>query len=304
MATPPARTELADTYPNPSNAVFRTGIGKLHDFLIGLLGSTGNAAEARAALGIGAISNRNKVVNGRFLYNPRAVSGTVTLAAGAYGHATWKAGASGCTYTFAASGNDVLITITAGSLIHVIEGSFIESGVYCMSWTGTAQGKIAGGSYAASGVVSSSQTAGTNVQIEFGTGTLTRVQVEAGSVPTPTELRLLPQEIFLCNRYVIGFSEAADFVLGYGIVAAATTAGAITVPLPTPMRAVPAIVTTGSGNIQVLSTTTSVAGTPTSLRLFGNIFQFNVPSASSNTVGHMAGYLVPNTRVLTLTAEL
>lgn len=52
MATPPARTELADTYPNPSNAVFRTGIGKLWDYVTTLLGATGNQADARTALGI------------------------------------------------------------------------------------------------------------------------------------------------------------------------------------------------------------------------------------------------------------
>lgn len=33
MTAPPARTELADTYPAPSNATFRTGIGKLWDFI-------------------------------------------------------------------------------------------------------------------------------------------------------------------------------------------------------------------------------------------------------------------------------
>ncbi|WP_157755079.1 hypothetical protein [Variovorax boronicumulans] len=58
MATPPARIELADTYPNPSNAVFRTGIGKLWDTLFsagGLLGATGNPVDARAALGVGPL---------------------------------------------------------------------------------------------------------------------------------------------------------------------------------------------------------------------------------------------------------
>lgn len=51
MATPPARTELADTYPAPSNATFRTGIGKLYDYVTALLGASGSAADARIALG-------------------------------------------------------------------------------------------------------------------------------------------------------------------------------------------------------------------------------------------------------------
>jgi len=57
MAAPPSRTELVDVYPNPSTGVFKGGIGKLYDFLIGLLGNTGNAAEARTALGVPAAND-------------------------------------------------------------------------------------------------------------------------------------------------------------------------------------------------------------------------------------------------------
>jgi hypothetical protein len=53
MAAPPARTEISDTAPNPSNAVARTGFGKLWDYVTGLLGATGNATEAQAALKLG-----------------------------------------------------------------------------------------------------------------------------------------------------------------------------------------------------------------------------------------------------------
>lgn len=53
MAAPPARTEVSDSYPNPSNAVARTGFGKLWDYVTGLLGLTGLIADARAALGFG-----------------------------------------------------------------------------------------------------------------------------------------------------------------------------------------------------------------------------------------------------------
>ncbi len=51
MATPPLRTALSDTYPLPSNATMRTGMGEFHDYVTGLLGATGDAAEARTALG-------------------------------------------------------------------------------------------------------------------------------------------------------------------------------------------------------------------------------------------------------------
>jgi len=52
MAAPPVRTELADTYPLPTNATFRTGIGKLWDYVTTLLGASGTAADARTALAV------------------------------------------------------------------------------------------------------------------------------------------------------------------------------------------------------------------------------------------------------------
>lgn len=203
MSAPPARTALADTYPNPSNAVFRTGIGALWDYVTERLGLSGTAADARTALGIGPnISYRNRVTNSRFIGNVRSVTGTVTLAAGAYGHDGWKAGAAGCTYTFATSGADVVLTISAGSLIHTIDGVNIEGGSYIMSWFGTSQGKIAAGAAAVSPVAAVGVTAGANLAIEFGTGTLSRVQLEAGTASTPYERRNKADEIMACRSLV------------------------------------------------------------------------------------------------------
>lgn len=143
---------------------------------------------------------RNAIINGNFGINQRAVSGTVTLAAGAYGHDRWKAGASGCTYTFATSENVTTLTISSGSLIQVVEGLNLMTGTYSLSWEGTAQGKIGAGSYGNSGITGS-VTGGTNLNIEFGTGTLRLVQLEKGSVVTPFEFRSIGQERALCQRY-------------------------------------------------------------------------------------------------------
>lgn len=56
MATvaPPAKTEISDTYPNPSNAVARVGFGKLYDYVVNLLGTVGSPATALTALGAAA----------------------------------------------------------------------------------------------------------------------------------------------------------------------------------------------------------------------------------------------------------
>lgn len=56
----PARTEISDTYPNPSNAVARTGFGKLWDFVTSLLGTTGAT---------GAMLAASKILDPTALYN-------------------------------------------------------------------------------------------------------------------------------------------------------------------------------------------------------------------------------------------
>lgn len=146
------------------------------------------------------LSKYNKIINGDFRVNQRAVSGTVTLLANKYGHDRWKAGSSGCTYTFSTSGGKTTITITTGSLIQVIEGNNLQSGNHILSWEGTAQGKIGTGSYSTSGVTSN-VTGGTDLSIEFGTGTLANVKLEKGTIVTPFVSRLYAEELALCQRY-------------------------------------------------------------------------------------------------------
>lgn len=182
--------------------------------------STGRAllsSEATSGPGSTPFSLRNKIINGDFSINQRGVSGTVTLGAGAYGHDRWKAGASGCTYTFATVNGLTTITISAGSLQQVIEDKNVPAGTNTLylSWSGTAQGKIAAGSYGASGI-SASVTGGSNLTVEFGTGTLTSVQLEAGGI-TPFDRRPYGVELGLCQRYYEQLT---------GIIAATETAAA------------------------------------------------------------------------------
>lgn len=143
---------------------------------------------------------KNRLINAQLLINQRGVSGTVSLSAGAYGHDRFKAGASGCTYTFSTTNNVTTLTISAGSLQQVIEGLNLESGTYTLSWTGTAQGKIGAGSYGASGITGSI-TGGTNTTIEFNTGTLSLPQLEVGSTATSFDYRPYTTEFQLAQRY-------------------------------------------------------------------------------------------------------
>ena len=159
-------------------------------------------AAAQASVGF-----RNRLINGAFRLNQRLVQGTVNLAAGAYGHDRWKAGANGCRYTFQASASgDVQITILLGSLTQVIEGPeyLPDGGNFVLNWDGTATGRVfpsgaAPGALAAAPVKASGFVAGTNAVVEFGPGTLGRVQFEAGAAPTSFERRDL--ELQRARRY-------------------------------------------------------------------------------------------------------
>ena len=147
----------------------------------------------------------NRIINGNFAINQRTTVTNTALAAAAYGHDRWKAGAAGCTYTFTAALPDTTITITAGTLTQIIEAGVIEGGVYTLSWTGTAQARVwqgtPTGSYAASPLTTASLTAGTNTVVEFNAGTVTRVKLEIGSVATPFNRQSLAKSRADCQRY-------------------------------------------------------------------------------------------------------
>jgi hypothetical protein len=167
----------------------------------------------------GSSSSRNRIINGNFAINQRGVSGTVTLAAGAYGHDRWKAGASGCTYTFAASGNDTVITITSGSLMQVVEGVNVEGGQYTLNnGGGTAQMRVAingattSGAYANGPITTASATANQSITVEFATGTVGKVQLEPGTTASTFERRHYSAELAMCQRY---YEVGRSMVNGY-----------------------------------------------------------------------------------------
>ena len=158
-----------------------------------------NLAQLSDTSALGTIL-RQAIINGNFSINQRVVAGSVVLGAGQYGHDRWKAGAAGCSYTFATVENVTTLTITAGSLQQVIEGSNLLTGTYTLSWVGTAQGKIGAGSYGATGITGTA-TGGTNLTIEFGTGTLSKVQFNFGSAIIPFSPKSIAEELIACQRY-------------------------------------------------------------------------------------------------------
>jgi hypothetical protein len=151
------------------------------------------------------VGMKNRIIDGGFIINQRVYTSGTSLSSGSYGHDRWKAGSGGCTYTFTQGslGVNTTITITAGTLVQVIEGcNLAEGGTYVLSWTGTAQGRLNGGSYGSSGTVTvTGWTAGANLSVEFNTGTLGSVQLEKGSTATSFDYRPYGTELALCQRY-------------------------------------------------------------------------------------------------------
>ena len=214
------------------------------------------------------VGMKNRVIDGGFILNQRVyVSGT-SLASGVYGHDRWKGGASGGTYTFTqgALGVNTTITITAGSLIHVIEGCNVaEGGTYVLSWAGTAQGRLNGGSYGTSGTVTvTGWTAGTNLNVEFNTGTCGSVQLEKGSTATSFDYRPYGTELALCQRYYakLGANPQGSSTYqayGAGGNTNVNTAQNIHLSYPQFMRASPTVAFSGNIGVTVNATYLNVS---------------------------------------------
>jgi hypothetical protein len=167
---------------------------------------------------------RNRIINGNFIVNQRNVpTASASYGAGVYFLDRWKAGAGGATLSFALSGADVIVTITAGSIMQVVEDLNIEGGVYVLSHAGTAQARIGingaapAAAYAnatrATPVVSASATAKQVVTVEFSTGTVSLVQLEpvdsANPKATPFERRHYGLELALCQRYLPAYNASS-----------------------------------------------------------------------------------------------
>lgn len=191
---------------------------------------------------------RNVIINGNFQVNQRAYVSGAAVGTNLYGHDRWKMAASADTYAFSTSQNVTTVTIPAGKVLRqVIEGVELQSGTYTLSWEGTAQGKIGAGVYGASGITGT-VVGGTNLTIEFGSGTLGKAQLEFGSIPTPFENRPLAIEERLCQRYLPSFSASeigAPICSGYS---SATTTAVGVFPFVTTPRVAPTGVTTSAAS--------------------------------------------------------
>lgn len=253
---------------------------------------------------INPIGSKNVLINSNFSINQRQVSGSVTLAAGAYGHDRFKAGSSGCTYSFSASEGKTTFSISAGSLMQVIEGANLQSGTYCASWEGTAQGRIDGGAYGSSGITGTA-IGGVNQTIEWGVGTLSRPQYEPGTLATPwvPYNGIYGGEAQAALRYLWRVVATASEYLAIGQAISASSI-VMVLRLPATMRSTP---TVGINGIQCLS----ASGTPVVVNTVSNngsssgAIAVTLGMASASFVaGNASAVLAPSGSVIAFVSEL
>lgn len=198
---------------------------------------------------------RNKLINADGRVNQRSyVSGAATTGANQYTLDRWRVVTSGQNLAFAASGNVYTLTAPSGGLEQVIEGANIEGGTYVLNWSGTATATVNGTTRAKGEAFT--LTANTNATVRFASGTVTRPQLELGSV-TAFDQRPPGVELALCQRYYTRFIGL--FIQGYNATGTNITQ---TLMRPVAMRAAPSnaiLNTVGNNNINAVNVVGSSA---------------------------------------------
>jgi len=256
-----------------------------------------------------SLGMRNALFNADFRINQRGYVSAATLAAGAYGHDRFKAGASGGDYSFTQLNSSTQVTIASGkSLIQVVEDRNVVGGSYVLSWTGTALARVGvdsatpSGTFVVSPILITGQTAGTTMSVEFNAGTLNTAQLELGTVATPFERRPIGLELALCQRYY----QLSDGFQGSG---ANTTSISGNINYIVPMRSSPTLGITGVAVItdissadftQLSAAVTIVIGS----RVSPTSVQFNLANFTGLTLNRPHVSIPSTTGKITLTAEL
>jgi hypothetical protein len=141
-----------------------------------------------------------------------------------------------------------------------------------------------------------------------GTWTIDNVQLEAGPLATPFERRLVGSELNLCYRYFVNLNGGTNTYqqLGFGTFYSSTN-GAYIINLPTQMRTLPVVSSTGTIYILV-SSNINLTGFLGPYSQIGTILEGDFTVASGGTVGTTGlirwNNVSPSSRTFFVSAEL
>ena len=291
--------------------------------------------------GLSNLPRTNLLINSSFRVNQRGFAGGA-LAEGVYSFDRWKGGPGGCTLTRAADGTITLI----GALDQVVDvahasalagaanlaGAALTLSVQDPSGPlsvqiGTGTGTITAGSGRRSVTVTldGSETGHVTVRLHPAESCSFRnVKLEIGSYATPWAGEPLESEELRCRRYYQPLPASGASPLILGGLGQRVSVSMIDVPLslPTPMRASPALVTSGASwsggtptgnqlafysnnNAAWITTTgavnvTTVGQTGTSAVML----RLQATTSFSGTSGAVGNLYLGNAAVLALQAEL
>jgi hypothetical protein len=227
---------------------------------------------------IGAFSHRNKIINGNFGINQRVYVSEAETTEGQYTLDRWRVTTTSG-ITFSTTNNKTTVTIPIGQTIQqVVEGLNLKSGTYVLSWGGTAQGRIAGGTYGASGSVTASITGGTDTTIEFNAGTVYEVQFEIGSVATSFEHRHYGTELAMCQQYY--FTR----LWGFTVTKSSALQQWMPVTFPVTMRTAPTSTYSNFTDNDSSGATSAVLAVPTTLGATGFTLEGTITAGSRISV--------------------
>lgn len=198
---------------------------------------------------------RNLARNGNLAINQRGFVSGSSLADNAYFLDGWKNVSGTTTNLFTFTGGSYGRTLVIGNsgnsrtMRQTLERVEVPTGSYVLSWSGTALGRVykAGGSapaLAASPIVFTSDGLD-DVRLEIGGAgvTVTNIQFERGTVPTPFEIAPYALELLRCQRYYYRTTAATATRARLGMAGFqnTTTQAEAFFVLPIAMRTTPAV---------------------------------------------------------------
>lgn len=256
---------------------------------------------------LGESINPNLVVNGNFAINQRVyATGTPTTVANQPTLDRWRVVVSGQSITFGAASPDRVVTAPSGGMEQSIQPdgpvAYVAGGVYTLSWVGTATATVNGNAIT-NGGNTAPLAANTPITIRFSSGTVSKVQFNAGTVALPFERRG-DLELFYCEAdyqksYALGTAPGTNTTvgayLGSGNVAATISTN---IRLGRPMRLAPIVSpwdTNGNANALISFTSGGTQQTRSAAASAQTTHGFNINSDVLGTDVLITGHWVAAT---------